>query len=224
MSLGLSQAAAARHAGISPSYLSRIEAAAWENGGPWPSPSVIRALARVLSVSSGELMVLWEEGRPVRQGRPKGWCGFDGEEYSVSIGASVVARVAAELVAATPPGSRLRLAESGASTGADGASRVPVLAEGVLVNSACLVWRVCPLSSAARLPLGDAARTRCYAGPSSGVEVLIAEGWVLLVLPGSEASLLPAAVAVNDPDFVGAARAWFDEELWDLAVPFECGN
>jgi hypothetical protein len=38
--LQLSQAELARRTGISPSYLSRIESAAWERGGPWPADGV----------------------------------------------------------------------------------------------------------------------------------------------------------------------------------------
>ncbi|MGH9278512.1 MAG: helix-turn-helix domain-containing protein, partial [Acidimicrobiales bacterium] len=63
LSLGLSQAALARRAGISPSYLSRIEGAAWLNGGPWPSDGVLRALARALNLSSTSLIERRERAR-----------------------------------------------------------------------------------------------------------------------------------------------------------------
>ena len=41
MAADLSQVELARRAGIAPSYMSRIEGAAWNFGGPWPSDQVL---------------------------------------------------------------------------------------------------------------------------------------------------------------------------------------
>ena len=92
---GLTQAELARRAGISPSYLSRIESAAWERGGPLPADGVLRALARALGVSSVEMVAL---GRAVR----------DRQRPGSGLGLAIVQDVAAahggQVFAAPRPG------------------------------------------------------------------------------------------------------------------------
>ncbi len=227
---GLSQAAVARRAGISPSYMSRIEGAAWKQGGPWPNPAVVRSLARALSASSTELLALWELERPVRAagGTARRRRRSMGLDFVVSIGPARVSRAAVMVVEQTPPGGGVRLAESGTWRPATGANRAPsppapdhvrALADKVLADPTCLVRRICSDGSAAEAGLAS-EHTRCYPGPPPQVEVIIGEHLVLLALPDRRrGSSLAASVTVDDPDFVDAARTWFDEELWDAALP-----
>lgn len=68
LAAGLQQVELARRAGITPSYLSRIEGAAWNHGGPWPSDQILRSLARTLSLSSADLLDMRNRARRAADG------------------------------------------------------------------------------------------------------------------------------------------------------------
>jgi transcriptional regulator with XRE-family HTH domain len=111
---GLNQAELARRAGISASYLSRIESAAWEKGGPWPADNVLRSLARALGLSSTELVALRREARDHQAAsHPRGHLGrANGRTpYSVSVGACEVDAAARGLIERNPPRGTMRSAQ-----------------------------------------------------------------------------------------------------------------
>ena len=64
----LSQVELARRVGVHSTYLSRLEGATWERGGPWPSDGVLRALARVLDLSSSTLIELRASAQRIAEG------------------------------------------------------------------------------------------------------------------------------------------------------------
>lgn len=197
---GLTQAELARRAGISASYLSRIESAAWERGGPWPTDSVLRALARALGLSSTELVALLRTAR-ARQGpsRPPGHLAGINRRlpYTVTVGHGEVDRAARELIGRNPVEGTLRCAHGGYGEALP--SYGDALAAAEAAGARTMLSLVQPSD-----PLV--------------VDVLVGEHEVLLTVPDRRGRpYLRAGVAVDDPDFVAALRDWFDEALWHPA-------
>lgn len=228
---GLSQAHLARRAGISPSYLSRIESAAWERGGPWPADAVLRALARALGISSTELVALRRAARDRQAPAPalarRGW----GTRCEVSVGPQAVDAAARDLVVRNPLDGALRSAQVLAlEADPDAPSYLDTLGSAMATRPDAILYRVCASdrrhvgtaqATVERLAVGRSAaafnvRTRfAFANPLV-LDVLIGDNEVLLAVPDRRGHPhLRAGVVVDDPDFVAAARDWFDESVWD---------
>lgn len=217
---GLSQAELARRAGISASYLSRIEGAAWERGGPWPGESVLRALARALGLSSTDLVAL---GRAARSGHgpPPGTGrlarGRGRLPYAVTVGHEDVDGAARDLIARNPPGGTLRSVAVGP---ARGPSYEDALASVATVDPTTMLYRVRGAAGALDGPAtaasGGNVRTRLTSADPVAFDVLIGDHEVLLAAPDRRGlPYLRPGVVVDDPDFVTALRHWFDESVWD---------
>ena len=227
---GLSQADLARRAGISASYLSRIEGAAWERGGPWPADSVLRALARALGLSSTDLVALRQEARarhdlsvpsrsPARAGRRV--------PYAVSVGAAEVELAARGVVDRNPARGTLRTAQVYVldQPGDPGApSYIDALADRVTATPETVLYRVCGSTARHRDLLrstvdrlaGPNVRTRVVVGNPLVLDVLVGDHEALIAVPDRRGHPhLGACVVVDDPDFVAALRDWFDEAVWD---------
>ena len=116
LAAGVQQVELARRAGITPSYLSRIEGAAWNHGGPWPSDQVLRSLARTLSLSAPELIDMRNRARrttagPPRKAPARDWLrGRNAVRYVVSDDGREVYQAAADLITRNPQGGSLRAA------------------------------------------------------------------------------------------------------------------
>ncbi len=231
---GLSQAALARRAGISPSYLSRIESGAWQRGGPLPADGVLRALARALGVSSTRLVALRREARggpavatPLGRANRR-------PPYAVSIGPEEVDAAARDLVERNPGHGTVRSAQVvvGAGDGpAPEASYLDALGATMAASPDAILYRVCVAdrqslevvrSTVDRVAGGRApaqagnVRTRVAFANPLVLDVLVGDNEVLLALPDRRGHpRLRAGIVVDDPDFVAAARAWFDETVWD---------
>lgn len=230
---GLSQAALARRAGISPSYLSRIESAAWERGGPLPADGVLRALARALGVSSAELVALGRNARD-RQAAPGARAGRR-SPYAVSMGPDAVDAAAREVVRRNPPQGTLRSAQVlvGDPLGEDELhpSYLDTLGTTLAASPDAMLYRVCACDRTSldtaratvdRLAGGRApaqaanVRTRIAFSNPLVLDVLIGDHEVLLAVPDRRGRPhLRAGLTVDDPDFVAALRRWFDETVWD---------
>jgi hypothetical protein len=236
---GLSQAGLARRAGISPSYLSRIEGAAWERGGPLPADGVLRALARALGVSSVELVAM---GRAARDGQaavtgasaPAVRAGRR-SPYAVTMGPEAVDAAAREVVRRNSPQGTLRSAQVYmADTLAGGElppSYLDTLGATLAASPDAILYRVCASDGTSldtaratveRLsggrPPGQAGnvRTRIAFSNPLVLDVLIGDHEVLLAVPDRRGRPhLRAGIVVDDPDFVAALRSWFDETVWD---------
>jgi transcriptional regulator with XRE-family HTH domain len=239
---GLSQAEVARRAGISASYLSRIEAAAWERGGPWPTDGVLRALARVLGLSSTAL-VAERQAAWARQGsakpaghRPRA---HGRMPYAVSVGPEEVDAAARDLVERNPRRGTLRSAQvfmlEAAPPDHDHdrcrPSYVDTLGAALAARPDTILYRVAAAdrrhvrlvrSTAERLaggrPPGQVRNVRSrftFCNPLV-LDVLIGDHGVLVAFPdrGGHPDLR-AGVVVDDPDFVAAVREWFDDSVWD---------
>ena len=236
---GLSQAALARRAGISPSYLSRIENAAWERGGPLPADGVLRALARALGVSSAALVALGREARdrqeattgspppPARAGRRA--------PYAVSMGPEAVDAAAREVVRRNPPQGTLRSAQVYVAEPLAGGELEPsyldALGTAIAASPESMLYRVCASDRSSldtaratvdRLaggrPPGQAGnvRTRIAFSNPLVLDVLIGDHEVMLAVPDRRGRPhLRAGIVIDDPDFVAALRSWFDETVWD---------
>ena len=231
---GLSQAELARRAGISASYLSRIEGAAWERGGPWPADAVLRALARALGRSSTELIDLRDRAR--QHGSPKAPArGAARSPYAVVVGADMVDAAARRLAERNPPGGTLRSAQVLATGDAAAASYVDTLGAVAAGDPEAMLYRVCVVdrrrldlvrtslerSAGGRDPQ-EAGNVRARVTTTSplGMDLLIGDREVLIGIPDRRGHPhLRAAIVVDDPDFVAAARAWFDESVWDGPGP-----
>jgi transcriptional regulator with XRE-family HTH domain len=236
---GLSQAALARRAGISASYLSRIESAAWERGGPLPADGVLRALARALGVSSAALVAL---GRAARE-RQRAVTGAGGpaaragnrSPYAVTMGAEAVDAAAREVVRRNPPQGTLRSAQVYVAEPLDGGELEPsyldTLGATLATSPEAMLYRVCASDQrslgtaratvdrlAGGRPPGRAGnvRTRIAFSNPLVLDVLIGDHEVLLAVPDRRGRPnLRAGIVIDDPDFVGALRDWFDETVWD---------
>ena len=240
---GLSQVALARRAGISPSYLSRIEGAAWERGGPLPADGVLRALARALGLSSTALVSL----RQAAEDRQTA-CSPPGPPlrrrsrlpYAVSVGPDEVDAAARRVVERNPPQGTLRSAQVFLS---DGLSRdtdvgggltpsyLDALRSALEANPDAMLYRVCAADrrslATARATIDRVAgsrssdragkvRTRITFSNPLVLDVLVGDHEVFLAVPDRRGHPhLRAGVVVDDPDFVAAMRDWFDESVWD---------
>lgn len=184
---GLTQVELARRAGMHPSYVSRIEGASWERGGPWPSDLVLRALARELGLSSTRLAKLKGEARPDGgsvERRMRNWPGPGAA--GAAIGDVDVDALAARLIAAVPPSADLRM--TGAALGPSARN---ALADRVAAHPA------------------PGRGLRRVAGRRGALDVLIGEHEALVVVPAANGAA-PAALSIDDPDMVAALRDWFD--------------
>ena len=218
---GLSQAELARRAGISASYLSRIEGAAWERGGPWPGDSVLRALARALGLSSTDLVAMQQAART--RSAPPPTTGHRARKsgrlpYAVSVGHDEVDRAARDLIGRNPPGGTLRSVHLGAA--ATDPSYDDALVSAPAGDPRTMLYRV-RSPAAASIPSRTAGspgnvRTRHTSSNPVVLDVLIGDHEVLLAAPDRRGlPYLRAGVLVDDPDFVAALRQWFDESIWD---------
>jgi len=232
---GLSQAALARRAGVSASYLSRIEGAAWERGGPWPTDAVLRALARALGLSSTELVRLRraaQEHQVAPAGLPHAGGVSRRSPYAVSVGPAEVDAAAAGVVRRNPRAGTLRSAQVMVGPAEDAPSYLDALAEALAGDPESMLYRVCAADRRA-LPVARATVDRLAGGRSTGIrtrvafcnplvlDVLIGDHEVFLGVPDRRGHPhLRAGIVVDDPDFAAAVRAWFDESVWDPACGY----
>ena len=231
----------ARRAGIAPSYLSRIEGAAWRTGGPWPSDQVLRSLARHLGVSSTELIRLRNRergaatpGAPVR--RPRGW---SGPGYTVCTDGDGVYQAAKALIDRNPPRHPVRTTSVRMLEGEQDAPTlwqtafVRSLTEKLAGDPESTLYRVCASSAdnialvrrtAVRLaggrPAADIRNIRsrfCFGNPLV-LDCIIGANEALIAVPDRRSHpSLRACVVVDDPDFVTAMQDWYDEFIWEPA-------
>jgi transcriptional regulator with XRE-family HTH domain len=231
--LHLTQAQLAKRAGISASYLSRIESAAWERGGPWPADGVLGALARALGLSSTELIGLRTRARSTmagESGQPEALARANGRPpYSVCIGTDEVDVAARRLVDRNPRHGTFRSVQASPhhhSTGDDPATStyVDVLAERLAASSETLLYRVVvparrhldPEHSPVESWPGANVRSRVAFTNPLVMDVLIGDHEALIALPDRRGHPhLAACVVVDDPDFVDAMREWYDEWVWE---------
>ncbi len=234
---GLSQVDLARRAGIAPSYLSRIEGAAWRTGGPWPSDQVVRALARHLGVSSTELIRLRDEersasGAPIT--RRRGW---SGPGYTVCTDGDSVYQAAKALIDRNPPRHPVRTTSVRMLEGEQDtptlwqAEFVRSLTEKVTNDPESTLYRVCASSAdnvalvrrtAVRLAGGRPPdeirniRSRFCFGNPLVLDFIIGANEALIAIPDRRSRpSLRACVVVDDPDFVAAMQDWYDEFVWE---------
>ncbi len=235
----LSQVELAKRAGIAPSYLSRIEAASWRTGGPWPSDQVLRSLARHLGASSAELIRLRNEERAsngVTVGRRRGWAG---PAYTVCTDSDGVYQAAKSLIDRNPPRHPVRTTSVRMLEGEQDsptlwqAEFVRSLTEKVSNDPESTLYRVCASSadnialvrqSAVRLaggrPPADVRNIRnrfCFGNPLV-LDFIIGANEALIAIPDRRSRpSLRACVVVDDPDFVTAMQDWYDEFIWEPA-------
>lgn len=232
---GLSQAALARRAGISASYLSRIEGAAWEHGGPLPADGVLRALARALGVSSTGLIALRAAARetpapgtgPLARANRRA-------PYAVRMGPQEVDRAARDLIGANPADGTLRSAQvfmSDEPGDPAAPSYLDTLGQTLAASPDARLYRVCASDrrhlglardtvdrlAGGRTPVeAGNVRTRIAFGNPLVLDVLVGDHEVLLAVPDRRGHPRQrAGIVVDDPDFVAAMRDWFDEAVWD---------
>lgn len=236
---GLSQAELARRSGVTASYVSRIEAAAWRHGGPWPSDDVLRALARTLNWSSTRLIELRRRERHAsgadvasRPWRPRN----GGTKYAVTVGDDDIRHAARGLVERNPRRSTVRLTARVGGTRPAGAlepSCAEALGRHLAEDTSSILYCVCIVgpghadavrSVAERLAGGrdpttvDNIRTRCCFAPPATLDVMITDREAMIVVPDRRGHpYLRAAFVVDDPDFVGALKDWYDDYVWDPA-------
>lgn len=242
LAAGLQQVELARRAGITPSYLSRIEAAAWNHGGPWPSDQVLRSLARTLSLSSTELVAMRNRARRGAAGPGpdpgKGWLrGRNAVRYVVrDQGSQEVYKAAADLIERNPPGGSLR------ATTVVPSAHPPADTEGQDLYADALrrkldddpdttYFRMASATAGsfgmlrhlteqlagedAGAPLGNVRSRFSFVNPLCA-DVLIGENEALIAIPARRNRPdLRACVVIDDPDFVRALREWYDEFVWE---------
>jgi len=231
---GLSQAALARRAGISPSYMSRIESATWTAGGPWPGDGVLRSLARALGLSSTLLMTLLRTERGVVSAARR----RTRMPYAVSVGSPEVHAAAVGVIERNPRHGTVRLAHVPPSTG-DGCpgseqrapSYIDALEASMEADPDAILYRVCVATRSQPVPMRASVTRIAGRGGPPGVtnvrtrialtnpvtlEIIIGDHELLLAIPDRRGHPhLRAGIVVNDPDFVAAAARWFDESVWD---------
>ena len=234
---GLSQAQLARRAGISPSYLSRIESAAWERGGPWPTDAVLRALARALGISSTRLVALRRAAEDRHGTTPQPARGVSRTPYAVSVGSHAVDAAARDLIVRNPPEGALRSAQVLAlEADPDEPSYLDTLGSAMAARPDAILYRVCACDhqrlgmarvtvdrlAGGRSPAGAPnVRTRFTFANPLVLDVLVGENEVLLAVPDRRGHPhLRAGIVVDDPDFVTSVREWFDETVWDAPVGY----
>lgn len=236
----LSQAQLADRAGIHPSYLSRIESAAWERNGPCPSDSVLRGLGRVLGVSPSELIHLRDlvPRRAGSKGRGGTWARANCRSpFSVAVGDEQVQASTRRLIERNPKGGTFRFAdvlvseEPHADRGPDSDSGMDALGARLADDPGAMLRRVCTSDrenlelvrsrterlAGGRVP-GEVAniRTRFTFASPLVLDVLIGEHEVLVAVPDRRGHpYRRASITVDCPDFVAALRDWFDELIWD---------
>ena len=238
----LSQVELARRAGIAPSYMSRIEGAAWNSGGPWPSDQVLRSLARVLGLSSTSLITMRTEARQAAGtpgGRPSGWTG---PGYTVRTDNDGVYESARRLVDRNPPRQPIRTTSVRMLVGAEGPPTKrqidynQTLTDRLVNDPGSTLFRVCTSSAenlalvkenAERLAGGrDPADVRnirsrfCFGNPLI-LDLIIGANEALIAIPDRRGQPhLRACLVVDDPDFVTALRDWYDEFIWEPSCDF----
>ncbi len=233
----LSQVELARRAGIAPSYMSRIEGAAWTSGGPWPSDQVLRSLARVLGLSSTALISMRTEARKASgtaSRRPRGW---SGPGYTVCTDNDGVYESARRLVDRNPPRQPIRTTSVRMLLGAEGPPTERqidfnrTLADRLVNDQGSTLYRVCTSSAenlellksnAERLAGGrDPSEVRnirsrfCFGNPLI-LDFIIGANEALIAIPDRRGHPhLRACLVVDDPDFVTALQDWYDEFIWE---------
>lgn len=238
----LTQAEVARRAGITPSYVSRIEAAAWERGGPLPSEPVLRALARVLNCSSTQLV---EFRRGERQSvdvsmSGRGWTRYGGTNYAVTVGNDDVNLAAQRLLERNPRRGSVRLTthlleNCRQGPGLRDARYAEVLAHKLAHDTSSILYCMCVIglgdmdrlrSMTERLAAGREPNTvhniriRCCFAPPSTFEVIVGEQEALIAVPDRRGHpFLRAGLVIDDPDFVGSLKDWFDDFIWEPQGP-----
>lgn len=237
MAADLSQVELARRAGIAPSYMSRIEGAAWNIGGPWPSDQVLRSLARVLGLSSTALISLRTDARQAigkASGRPRGWTG---PGYTVCTDNDGVYESARRLVDRNPPRQPIRTTSVRMLLGAEGPPTdrqidfQQTLSDRLSGDPGSTLFRVCTSSpenvnlvreNAERLAGGREPsevrniRSRfCFGNPLI-LDFVIGANEALIAIPDRRGHPhLRACLVVDDPDFVTAMQDWYDEFIWE---------
>jgi transcriptional regulator with XRE-family HTH domain len=229
----------ARRAGIAPSYLSRIENAAWRTGGPWPSDQVLRSLARHLGLSSTELIRLRIEARTAAGTPSRRRRGWSGPGYSVCTDGDGVYQAARALVDRNPPRHPVRTTSVRMLEGEQDAPTmwqaefVRSLTEKLAGDPESTLYRVCASSAdnvalvrrtAVRLaggrPPGEVRNIRsrfCFGNPLV-LDFVIGANEALIAIPDRRSHpSLRACVVVDDPDFVTAMQDWYDEFVWEPA-------
>jgi transcriptional regulator with XRE-family HTH domain len=233
----LSQVELARRAGIAPSYMSRIEGAAWNMGGPWPSDQVLRSLARVLGLSSSALIAMRTEARLAAgkpSARPRGWAG---PGYTVCTDNDGVYEAARRLVDRNPPRQPIRTTSVRMLLGAEGPPTErqidfnQTLTDRLVQDPGSTLFRVCTSSvenlklvkeNAERLAGGrEPAEVRnirsrfCFGNPLI-LDFIIGAHEALIAIPDRRGHPnLRACLVVDDPDFVTAMQDWYDEFIWE---------
>jgi transcriptional regulator with XRE-family HTH domain len=232
-SLQVTQAELARRAGISPSYLSRIESASWERGGPWPADGVLVALARAIGPSSTELIGLRSRARSAMRresGQPDALARAQGRQpYAVSVGDGDVDAAARRLIDRNPRQGTLRSVHVSTAAGRPSGDEPPstyvdALADRLAAAGETLLYRVCAPSRHQRDPVrapvdrwsAPNVRARVAFANPLVMDVLIGEHEALIALPDHRGHPhLGACVVVDDPDFVDAIRRWYDQWVWE---------
>lgn len=238
---GLSQAELARRAGVTASYVSRIEAAAWRSGGPWPSDDVLRAVARALGASSTRLIELRQSERGAEGeaggGAPWGRSRRQGR-YTVVLGHANVRQALVRLVESNPPRGALRLATNVfplVAEGDDDRLTTDAFARKLAEDTASVLYGVCMVgpedvgaarAAAQRLAGGrdpttvHNVRMRFCVTPPAMFELVVGEAGALIAVPDRRGhGQLRSALVIDDPDFVTILRDWYDEYLWSARVP-----
>jgi transcriptional regulator with XRE-family HTH domain len=237
--LGLSQVALADRSGISPSYLSRLEGAAWEHGGPWPSDNVLRALARTEGLSSTRLIELRDEARGDAEGprsaRVPRRSGNDA--LTVVIGNDKTYAAVRRMVGRNPAGGSLRTLDTfvldypSAPVQPSQLALWDDLGARLADEPGTILYRVCASSpehfpmirekthrlAGGRDPMAIGnVRTRfCFRNPLV-LDIMVGEQEAFIGVPGRNGHPdLRAGIVIDDPDLVDALRAWYDEFIWE---------
>lgn len=233
----LSQAEVGERAGVSASYVSRIECAAWRDGGPWPSEQVLRSLARVLGLSSTGLIDECQDERSQlsdavgADSRRGGWPG-PRYGYSAHTGDDAFYEAGRRLLSSQPGRSKLRVTNllPGPSQEPQRNSEMEylrALADTLTHDPGAVLCRVasesCPgiwemteklVGRDPQFPRRIRSRL-CPRNPLV-LDVVIGTVAALIGFPDRRADAYPrACILIDDPDVVRAMQEWFDEFVWD---------